>query len=55
MPTDDQYHITKRNRFREVAEHLYNNPIDNPNDCSCDANVQDYFYAMIHEAERFFG
>ena len=52
MPNED-YHRIKIDRFRTTAEFLYNNPINNPVDASCDPNVQDFFYAIVHDAERF--
>ena len=49
MP-DEIYHTDKRERFRKTALMLMRT---NAN-FSFDANAQDFFYAMMHEAERFF-
>jgi len=48
--TDATYHETKRDRFRDTAEFLRNSPLG----FCFDPNVQDYFYAVVHETERFF-
>jgi hypothetical protein len=48
MPSE-QYHTEKRDKFRDTAEYLRNN-----NELfTYDSNVQDFFYAMIHESERY--
>lgn len=48
MP-DQDFHIRKTNRFRDSAEYLFSN---GPPD-SADAAVQDFFYAAMHNVERF--
>jgi hypothetical protein len=45
------YHEEKRDRFQDTAIQLENAG----NIHSNDANVQDYFYAAMHEAERYLG
>lgn len=48
MP-DQAFHIQKRNGFRNSGEHLrLHGPPDSP-----DAAVQDFFYAALHDVERF--
>ena len=49
MP-DENYHKTKRDRFRQTAQML----IRASRNFSFDSNVQNFFYAMLHEAEKFF-
>lgn len=48
MP-DETFHIQKRDRFRKTAEQL--RTAGSPD--SADANVQDYFYAALHDLDRF--
>jgi len=48
MP-DTTFHIQKRDRFRNTAEYLRVYPTVG----SDDAAVQDYFYAAMHDIERF--
>jgi hypothetical protein len=48
MP-DQHFHIRKRDRFRNSGEHLRSS---GPPD-SADAAVQDFFYAGMHDVERF--
>lgn len=50
MP-DASYHKKKRDRFKTTADFLRAN--SNTNVSLCDANVQDFFYAMVHEAEKY--
>lgn len=51
MP-DANYHEEKRDRFRTTGNFLRTNSQTNVS--LCDANVQDFFYAMVHETERYF-
>lgn len=51
MP-DSVYHEEKRDRFRDTGSFLRS--VSQTNVSLCDANVQDFFYAMVHETERFF-
>ena len=48
MP-DQNFHTKKTGRFRNSGEHLR---LNGPSD-SADAAVQDFFYAAMHDLERF--
>jgi hypothetical protein len=46
---DQAYHIEKRDKFRNTAAMLENSA----QPFTYDPTVQDYFYSMMHDAERF--
>lgn len=48
MP-EENYHLEKRNRFRDAADFL----ASSSRVFSYDPSVQDYFYSTMHEAESY--